>query len=157
MDVDSTVSLSLSLSLSLSCQCRRRLCCSKRESKSPESYLDGRGDECFLKLVAHAGRRDDDRVLQSNENKKDAETEGGGCCGCRWNCAAAVSSPFFTMVIRDEWPLSFEYTVLFIPSLVRVRRPCRGLEKFFPPVLQRCYHHYSFYSFNAENSVHSIQ
>ena len=28
---------------------------------------------------------------------------------------------------------------MFIPSLDRVRRPCRGLEKFFPPVLQRCY------------------
>ena len=30
-------------------------------------------------------------------------------------------------------------SVLFTPSLGRVRRPCRGLEKFFPPVLQRCY------------------
>ena len=29
--------------------------------------------------------------------------------------------------------------VLFTPSPGRVRRPSRGLEKFFPPVLQRCY------------------
>ena len=41
--------------------------------------------------------------------------------------------------------------VLFIPSLVRVRRPCRGLEKFFPPVLQRCYG----CSFHAQEIVHT--
>ena len=57
MDVDPAVSRFLS------CRRRRRLCCSKKESESPESYLDGRGDGCFL--VSHAGRRDDDRVLQS--------------------------------------------------------------------------------------------
>ena len=38
-----------------------------------------------------------------------------------------------------------------IPSLVRVRRPCRGLEKFFPPVLQRCYG----CSFHAQEIVHT--
>ena len=42
-------------------------------------------------------------------------------------------------------------SVLFIPSLVRVRRPCRGLEKFFPPVLQRCYG----CSFHAQEIVHT--
>ena len=26
--------------------------------------------------------------------------------------AAAVSSPFFTMVIRDEWPVSFDYAIV---------------------------------------------
>ena len=41
--------------------------------------------------------------------------------------------------------------VLFILSLVRVRRPCRGLEKFFPPVLQRCYG----CSFHAQEIVHT--
>ena len=41
--------------------------------------------------------------------------------------------------------------LLFIPSLVRVRRPCRGLEKFFPPVLQRCYG----CSFHAQEIVHT--
>ena len=41
--------------------------------------------------------------------------------------------------------------VLFIPSLGRVRRPCRGLEKFFPPVLQRCYG----CSFHAQEIVHT--
>ena len=41
--------------------------------------------------------------------------------------------------------------VLYIPSLVRVRRPCRGLEKFFPPVLQRCYG----CSFHAQEIVHT--
>ena len=41
--------------------------------------------------------------------------------------------------------------VLIIPSLVRVRRPCRGLEKFFPPVLQRCYG----CSFHAQEIVHT--
>ena len=41
--------------------------------------------------------------------------------------------------------------ILFIPSLVRVRRPCRGLEKFFPPVLQRCYG----CSFHAQEIVHT--
>ena len=43
------------------------------------------------------------------------------------------------------------HNVLFIPSLVRVRRPCRGLEKFFPPVLQRCYG----CSFHAQEIVHT--
>ena len=43
------------------------------------------------------------------------------------------------------------FCVLFIPSLVRVRRPCRGLEKFFPPVLQRCYG----CSFHAQEIVHT--
>ena len=42
-------------------------------------------------------------------------------------------------------------SLLFIPSLVRVRRPCRGLEKFFPPVLQRCYG----CSFHAQEIVHT--
>ena len=36
-------------------------------------------------------------------------------------------------------PQSKKKIVLFTPSLGRVRRPCRGLEKFSPPVLQRCY------------------
>ena len=46
---------------------------------------------------------------------------------------------------------SGDHLVLFIPSLVRVRRPCRGLEKFFPPVLQRCYG----CSFHAQEIVHT--
>ena len=58
MDVEPTVSLSLSFLPMSTC-----LCCSKRESESPDSYLDRRGDGCFL--VSHAGRRDDDRGLQS--------------------------------------------------------------------------------------------
>ena len=62
MDVEPTVSLSVS------CRRRRRLCCSKRESESPESYLDGRGDGCFL--VSHAGRRDDDRGFQSKRCRR---------------------------------------------------------------------------------------
>ena len=41
--------------------------------------------------------------------------------------------------------------VLFTPSLGRVRRPCRGLEKFFPPVLQRCYG----CNFDAQEIVHT--
>ena len=44
-----------------------------------------------------------------------------------------------------------EGLVLFTPSLGRVRRPCRGLEKFFPPVLQRCYG----CSFDAQEIVHT--
>ena len=40
---------------------------------------------------------------------------------------------------------------LFTPSLGRVRRLCRGLEKFFPPVLQRCYG----CSFDAQEIVHT--
>ena len=43
------------------------------------------------------------------------------------------------------------YQILFTPSLGRVRRPCRGLEKFFPPVLQRCYGG----SFDAQEIVHT--
>ena len=43
------------------------------------------------------------------------------------------------------------FSLSFIPSLVRVRRPCRGLEKFFPPVLQRCYG----CSFHAQEIVHT--
>ena len=42
-------------------------------------------------------------------------------------------------------------SVLFTPSLGRVRRPCRGLEKFFQPVLQRCYG----CSFDAQEIVHT--
>ena len=45
----------------------------KNKSQRPESYLDRRGDGCFL--VSHAGRRDDDRVLQSNEAKKMPRTK----------------------------------------------------------------------------------
>ena len=41
--------------------------------------------------------------------------------------------------------------VLFTPSLGRARRPCRGLEKFFPPVLQRCYG----CSFDSQEIVHT--
>ena len=41
--------------------------------------------------------------------------------------------------------------VLFTPFLGRVRRPCRGLEKFFRPVLQRCYG----CSFDAQEIVHT--
>ena len=41
--------------------------------------------------------------------------------------------------------------VLFTPSLGHVRRPFRGLQKFFPPVLQRCYG----CSFDAQEIVHS--
>ena len=26
--------------------------------------------------------------------------------------AATVSSPFFTMLIRDEWPVSFDYAIV---------------------------------------------
>ena len=33
-------------------------------------------------------------------------------------------------------------SVLFTPSLGRVRRPCRGLQKYFLLVLQRCYGYY---------------
>ena len=40
---------------------------------------------------------------------------------------------------------------LFTPSLGRVRRPCRGQEKFFPPVLQRCYG----CSFDAQEIIHT--
>ena len=80
-----------------------------QERKREPRVISGQGDGCFL--VSRAGRRDDDRVLQSNEAKKYAEDEGGGC-GCRWNRAAAVSSPFFTMVIWDEWPVSFDYTIV---------------------------------------------
>ena len=83
MVVEPTVSLSLSLSLSC---WSRRVCCSKRESESPESYLDGRGDGCFL--VSHAGRRDDDRGLQSKTRKRWRRLR------CHWNRTAAVSSPF---------------------------------------------------------------
>ena len=43
--------------------------------------------------------------------------------------------------------------VLFTPSLGRVRRPCRGLEKFSPPVLQCCYG----CSFDAQEIVHTSQ
>ena len=39
----------------------------------------------------------------------------------------------------------------FTPSLGRVRRLCRGLEKFSPPVLQRCYG----CSFDAQEIVHT--
>ena len=41
--------------------------------------------------------------------------------------------------------------VLFTSSLGRVRRPCRGQEKVFPPVLQRCYG----CSFDAQKIVHT--
>ena len=41
--------------------------------------------------------------------------------------------------------------VLFTPSLGRVRRPSRGKEKFFPPILQRCYG----CSFDAHEIVHT--
>ena len=51
----------------------------------------------------------------------------------------------------DDFSSEEEESVLFIPSLVRVRRPCRGLEKFFPPVLQRCYG----CSFHAQEIVHT--
>ena len=57
--------------------------------------------------------------------------------------------------VHQNFPVSgrptTQFLVLFIPSLVRVRRPCRGLEKFFPPVLQRCY----VCSFHAQDIVHT--
>ena len=67
-----------------------------------------------------------------------------------------------TLVVREKTNTAYFYPlrkaevsistyVLFIPSLVRVRRPCRGLEKFFPPVLQRCYG----CSFHAQEIVHT--
>ena len=49
------------------------------------------------------------------------------------------------------FPVVIQLNVLYIPSLVRVRRPCRGLEKFFPPVLQRCYG----CSFHAQEIVYT--
>ena len=33
----------------------------------------------------------------------------------------------------------FAHSSVYSFSIGRVRRPCRGLKKFFPPVLQRCY------------------
>ena len=52
---------------------------------------------------------------------------------------------------RSEQERKCKQKFCFIPSLVRVRRPCRGLEKFFPPVLQRCYG----CSFHAQEIVHT--
>ena len=51
----------------------------------------------------------------------------------------------------DKLRCRLHITVLFNPSLGRVRRPCRGQEKFFPPVLQRCYG----CSFHAQEIVHT--
>ena len=71
-----------------------------------------------------------DETTIGDFNRKDAkdEFEGGGC-GCRWNRAAAASSPFFY----------------------------HGYSRGVAGVIQLC-HRYSFYSFNAEkfNSFYSI-
>ena len=105
--------------LCLSCRRRRRSCCSKIESESPESYLDGRGDRCFflslmqgdettigyfnrMKLKRCRGRRPWRKPPGSWEQRASAWQQ--------WT--AAVSSPFFTMVIRDEWPVSFDYAII---------------------------------------------
>ena len=78
MDVETMVSLSLSLSLSLSCRCQGRLCCSKRENESPQSYLDGPGDGCFLCLV----QGDETTIGYFNQKDTEDKFEVRGC-GCR--------------------------------------------------------------------------
>ena len=75
MDVEPTVSLSLSL---LPTSTPFVLL---QERKREPRVISGRENGVFLSLML-AGRRDDDRVLQLNEAKKDAEDEGGGC-SCR--------------------------------------------------------------------------
>ena len=55
------------------------------------------------------------------------------------------------IIVQMAYWSKIQRYVLFIPSLGRVRRPCRGLEKFFPPVLQRC----DGCSFHAQEIVHT--
>ena len=62
-----------------------------------------------------------------------------------------LSHAFSVNVLTGHSGKAMSVLVLFIPSLVRVRRPCRELEKFFPPVLQRCYG----CSFHAQEIVHT--
>ena len=60
----------------------------------------------------------------------------------RWSSLKAVSVPtsvIFIGGLRGSTATSDLVFVLFTPSLGRVRRLCRGLEKFFPPILQHCY------------------
>ena len=106
MDVEPTVSLSLSLSLSLSCR-RRRVCVAPREkARAPSHIWTDEEMGVFLSLVQG------DETTTGDFNRKDAEDEfEGGGCGCRRNRTAAVSSPFFTMVIQDKWPVSFDNAI----------------------------------------------
>ena len=83
----------LSHGLSFSCRRQRSLCFFKKESESSESYLDGRGDRRRCFFVSYTGRRDDDRVKIQQST-------------------ARVLSPFFTMVIRDEWPVLADYAIV---------------------------------------------
>ena len=93
---------------------------------------------------------------QSNERvKKKAENNKFSTALCQLNIiGSAEALPILCVSDFCERERERERDacdVLFIPSLVRVRRPCRGLEKFFPPVLQRCYG----CSFHAQEIVHT--
>ena len=57
----------------------------------------------------------------------------------------------FSLSIAFFFAFSRKVEVLFTPSLGRAQRPCRGLEKYFPPDLQRCYG----CSFDAQEIVHT--
>ena len=83
-------------------------------------------------FVSHAERRDGDRVLRSHEAKINKKKKR--CRGRRpwrksrrasaWQqSAATVLSPFFTTVIRDEWPVSFDYAIVIhsIHSMVKIQ------------------------------------
>ena len=65
-------------------------------------------------------------------------------CILRCDHNTSTSANIYFVVSREK-------NILFTPSLGRVRRPCRGLEKFFPPVLQRYYG----CSFDAQEIVHT--
>ena len=113
---------------SLSCWHRRRLCCSKRECESPESYLD-KETGVFLSLM-----QGDETTIgyfhrMIEAKKKNAEDEDGGCM---WLPLKSRCCGFVAI---------FHH----------------GYSERVAGVIRLC-HCYSFYSFNAEkfNSFYSI-
>ena len=101
--------LSLSLSLSLSADIDVFVA-PREKARAPSHIWTDEEMGVFLSLM----QGDETTIGDFNQKLgKDAEDEfEGGGCGCQWNRTAAVSSPFFTMVFRDEWLMSFDYAIV---------------------------------------------
>ena len=89
----------------------------KKARDSPGLYLDGRGDGCFLSLV-----QGDETTIgyftRMKLKKKNKKKSFRGRRPLRKSQLmkglrlARQQSPFFTMVVRDEWLVSFDYAIV---------------------------------------------
>ena len=122
----------------------------KKARDSPGLYLDGRGDGCFLSLVqgdettigyfTRMKLKKLKKLKKKMPRAKAIEEIAGLMKGLR---SARQQSPFFTMVIRDEWLVSFDYAIVIhsIHSMLKnsihsIQKLMNGPTGFVPRQIQ---------------------